>query len=211
MDKKRFLKSRLLQGIGKGWLADCGPWLSFLHRGAGQGEDNGGVGLPSHSGGPPYIQVPKELPADQTNTNSKSRWAGLSPPPCPQSQRQPQPKRLTCSHNGPTQREESERTPTAGRPGARAGSECRGRPSGWEDTQRLLSLQTQALLPEAAVQDPQKAAALVPETPETLLQAQEAPQRFGQSYSLTLWAPGTSRPCPEGQREAHDTLGSHPI
>lgn len=45
-------------GIGKGWPAlpgpaGYGPWLCFLHRGAGPGEDNGGVGLPSHSGGAP--------------------------------------------------------------------------------------------------------------------------------------------------------------
>lgn len=57
------------------------------------------MGLPSHSGGPLYIQVLEKLPADQTNINSKSRWAGLSPPPCPQSQRRPQPAITMVRHS----------------------------------------------------------------------------------------------------------------
>lgn len=180
MDKKRLAKSHLLQGSGRDGLPfqallAMDPGSVFFTEELARVRTMVGWGCQVIVGGPLYIQVPKELPADQTNINSKSRWAGLSPPPCPQSQRQPQPKLLTCNHNGPTQRQESERTPTAGKPGARAGSECRGRPGGREDAQRPLSLQTQALLPKAPLQDPQKAAPLMPETPETCLQAQEAP------------------------------------
>lgn len=132
-------------------------------------------------GGSLYIQAPQELPADQTNINSKRRWADLSPPPLPPTPAaaSARPERLTCDHNGPTQHEEPERASTAARPGAGARSQFRGRPGGRKDAQRRpLSLQTQALLPQAAVQDQQAAAALLPETPETCLQAQEAPQRF---------------------------------
>lgn len=102
-------KAPRFMGKTREWLAlpvpvGCRPQLCVAFT----TQDNGGVGPLSHSRGALYIQVPKELLADETNSNSKSKWAGLSPPPRCQGQLQPQPECLTCDHHGPTPHEESE-------------------------------------------------------------------------------------------------------
>lgn len=65
--------------------------------------------------GAPFIyKLPGSL-ADQTNSNTKGRWAGLSPPPPPQGPLQPQPRSHQLSqHHGPIPHEEPERTPARG-------------------------------------------------------------------------------------------------
>ena len=70
--------------------------LCCLHR-RGPGGDNGGVGPPSHSGGPPlYTSPPHRLRTDPTNTvNSKSRGQASASSPSPQGQLPSQPESPT--------------------------------------------------------------------------------------------------------------------
>ena len=82
-------ESHLLQRTRKEWLALLGPagyertpTLFYSQRGMARVRTMVGWGRQVIVGVPLYIQVPRELLADQTN-NSKSRWAGLSPPPLP--------------------------------------------------------------------------------------------------------------------------------